>query len=76
MMKMWVNVWENNVKFAVLVDNSASEAYSNFCGMTVNKAENDVWIDFPWESFWNKGHTMKVGFMFGSVCARYCQRSS
>jgi xanthine phosphoribosyltransferase len=50
----WVNVWENNVKFAVLVDNSASEAYSNFCGMTVNKAENDVWIDFPWESFWNR----------------------
>jgi hypoxanthine phosphoribosyltransferase len=50
----WAKIWENNVKFAVLVDNSASNAYSDFCGMTVNKAENDVWIDFPWESFWNR----------------------
>jgi len=50
----WLKIWENNVKFAVLVDNSASKAYSNFCGMTVNKAENDVWIDFPWESFWKR----------------------
>lgn len=50
----WAKVWENNVKFAVLVDNSASDAYSNFCSMSINKAERDVWIDFPWESFWNR----------------------
>jgi hypothetical protein len=26
----------------------------DFVGMEVNKAENDVWIDFPWEDWWTK----------------------
>jgi len=52
----WSEVWNNNVKFAVLVDNLASqcEAKMDYVGMEVNKAENDVWVDFPWEDWWTK----------------------
>ena len=52
----WEEVWNNNVKFAVLVDNLSSKCgvKMDFVGMEVNKAENDVWIDFPWEDWWTK----------------------
>ena len=52
----WDEVWNQNVKFAVIVDNLASEctAKMDFVGMEVNKAENDVWVDFPWEDWWTK----------------------
>jgi len=52
----WGEVWNNNVKFAVLVDNLASKCSvkMDFVGMEVNKAETDVWIDFPWEDWWTK----------------------
>ena len=52
----WEEVWNNNVKFAVLVDNLASkcDVKMDFVGMEVNKAEKDVWIDFPWEDWWTK----------------------
>jgi hypoxanthine phosphoribosyltransferase len=50
----WRHVWKNNVKFAVLVNNESS----GFDGVhynydSVNKFETpDLWIDFPWESWW------------------------
>lgn len=52
----WEYVWNNNVKFAVLVDNQASkcDAKMDYSGMEINKAENDVWVDFPWEDWWTK----------------------
>ena len=52
----WEEVWNNNVKFAVLVDNLASKCNvkMDYVGMEVNKAEKDVWIDFPWEDWWTK----------------------
>jgi hypoxanthine phosphoribosyltransferase len=52
----WDEVWNQNVKFAVVVDNLASKCSvkMDFVGMEVNKAENDVWIDFPWEDWWKK----------------------
>ena len=52
----WNHVWNKNVKFAVLVDNLASkcEYAMDFVGMEINKAENDVWVDFPWEDWWTK----------------------
>lgn len=52
----WEEVWNNNVKFAVLVDNVASKCNvkMDYVGMEVNKAEEDVWIDFPWEDWWTK----------------------
>jgi hypothetical protein len=52
----WSEIWGVNVKFAVLVDNQASKCRvkMDFCGKEINKAENDVWVDFPWESWWAK----------------------
>jgi uncharacterized protein len=52
----WEEVWNQNVKFAVVVDNLASQCQSkmDYAGMEINKAENDVWIDFPWEDWWTK----------------------
>lgn len=50
----WKWVWNNNVRFAVLVDNQASKCNvkMDFIGMEVNKAEEDVWIEFPYEGWW------------------------
>lgn len=53
----WENdIWNVNVRFAMLVDNLSSDAMikMDYTGMEVNKAENDVWIDFPWEDWWAK----------------------
>ena len=47
----WQNVWNNNVRFATLTDNLASE-FTEHCAYTcheVNKAEKDVWLVYPWE---------------------------
>ena len=50
----WEEVWNHNVKFAVLFDNLASQCNvkMDYVGEEINKAENDVWIEFPWESWW------------------------
>ena len=52
----WSSVWNQNVRFAVVVDNLSSEcvAAMDYVGMEVNKAEEDVWIDFPYEDWWTK----------------------
>ena len=52
----WDHVWNQNVKFAVVVDNLSSKCTvgMDFVGMEVNKAENDVWIEFPYEEWWTK----------------------
>ncbi len=52
----WESVWNNNVRFATLVDNLASQCNVGmyYVGMEINKAENNVWIEFPWENFWKK----------------------
>jgi hypoxanthine phosphoribosyltransferase len=52
----WKEIWNNNVKFAVLVDNLSSNCQikMDFCGMEINKSEDDVWVDFPWEDWWTK----------------------
>jgi xanthine phosphoribosyltransferase len=52
----WEQVWGNNVRFAVVVDNLSSQCSvgMNYCGMEVNKAEHDVWIEFPYEEWWTK----------------------
>jgi len=53
---IWQNVWNNSVRFAVLVDNLASKCKINmaYTGMEVNKAEKDVWIEFPYEAWWEQ----------------------
>ena len=51
----WANIWNNNVRFAVLVNNEAS-AYKriDYSSIDINKAEEDSWIVFPWETWWKK----------------------
>ena len=51
---MWDSIWGNNVRFAVIVDNLASKANvkMNYVGMEINKAESDVWVNFPYEGWW------------------------
>ena len=47
----WDAVWNNNVRFATLTDNLASE-FTEHCAYTcheINKAEEDVWLVYPWE---------------------------
>jgi xanthine phosphoribosyltransferase len=49
----WDTVWNNNVRFAVLVDNQNSEFDNiDYSGTEINKAEDDVWVVFPWENWW------------------------
>jgi len=49
----WENVWGDNVRFATLVDNAASDfKYVDYVGTTINKLENPIWIVFPWEEWW------------------------
>jgi hypoxanthine phosphoribosyltransferase len=52
----WDSVWNYNVKFAVIVDNLASKCNvkMDYVGMEINKAEEDVWIEFPYENWWKK----------------------
>jgi hypoxanthine phosphoribosyltransferase len=48
----WDTIWGQNVRFAVLTDNLSSEfdLCVNYCCDTVNKAEEDVWLVYPWEN--------------------------
>ena len=52
----WDEVWNNNVRFAVVVDNlaSACDVKMDYAGMEINKAEDPIWVDFPWEDWWTK----------------------
>ena len=48
----WNTIWHNNVKFAALIHNEASDFESDYYGHTINKAENPEWCVFPWERWW------------------------
>jgi hypoxanthine phosphoribosyltransferase len=49
----WDRVFKSNVRFAAIVNNEASEFTNlSFSSLLINKAEDDVWIQFPWENFW------------------------
>jgi hypoxanthine phosphoribosyltransferase len=52
----WANVWGDNVRTAVLVDNTASDSEINiqYCGMEINKVDQDQWIVFPEELWWQQ----------------------
>ena len=47
----WADVWGNNVRFAVLFDNLSSKFSRkvNYSAVEINKAQEDVWIVYPWE---------------------------
>ena len=49
----WESTWGTNVRFAVLVDNQDSKFHNiDYSGLDINKAEEDVWVVFPWENWW------------------------
>jgi len=52
----WEQIWGNSVKFATLVDNTASKSRVkvSFTGVEINTAENDEFIEFPYENWWVK----------------------
>lgn len=48
------NIWHQNVKFAVLTNNLASKADIDYHAWEVNKAEEDCWLVYPWEDWWQR----------------------
>jgi hypoxanthine phosphoribosyltransferase len=52
----WGRVWENNVRFAVVYDNlsSRAEIAPSYVGESFNKMEDDIKIEFPYETWWQK----------------------
>ena len=52
----WNDIWNNNVRFAVMIDNLSSEfdGRIDYCGEEINKAVDPVWVVFPWENWWTK----------------------
>ena len=48
--------WGENVRFAVLLDNSASKSVitPSYCAETINKHEDPIWIVFPYEEWWRQ----------------------
>ena len=47
---LWNQIWGDNVRFATLTENMASDfGLVNYYCDTVNKAEEDVWLVYPWE---------------------------
>jgi len=53
---VWNHIWGHNVRVAVLVDNESSknEIPVTYSAIDLNKAEEDCWVVFPWESWWQK----------------------
>ena len=49
----WDQVWGSNVRFATLYDNLSSKCKvkMSYSAVEINKAEEDVWVAFPWEEF-------------------------
>ena len=52
----WTEVWGSNVRVAVLVDNESSKSGIpvSYSAVDINKAEQDSWIVFPWEEWWQR----------------------
>jgi len=49
----WNVIYNNNVRFAVIVNNEASQFKNvDYIGQNINKNEDPCWVVFPWESWW------------------------
>lgn len=50
----WRTVWGKNVRVAVVVDNLSSECNLpiSYHGMSIDKSREDIWVNFPYESWW------------------------
>jgi len=51
---VWENIWGQSTRVAVVVDNLSSRCRVpiNYSAVEVNKAEDNVWVDFPYEKWW------------------------
>ena len=50
---VWEGIWGENVRFATIVNNEASEFKDiDYAGLTINKLEEPSWVVFPWETWW------------------------
>ena len=48
--KRWDEVWNENVRFAVMTENLGSKFEKvRYYYHEINKSENDVWLVYPWE---------------------------
>ena len=46
----WHDIWNHNVRFAVMTENLSSDfPQVRYYWDEVNKAEEDVWLVYPWE---------------------------
>ena len=54
----WRDIWNNNVRIAVLYQNESSQSrlIPNYAAETINKLETPQWVVFPWEEWWRKWH--------------------
>ena len=50
----WNEIWHENVRFAVLVNNTASPSRVDYFATEINKYEHNTWIVFPWEEWWRR----------------------
>lgn len=50
----WNTVWNQNVKFATVVNNKSNNFKKNidFFAKEIDKSKNDSWIVFPYEQWW------------------------
>ena len=49
----WNTIWNDTVRFAVLVNNSASQYQQvDYTAVEINKNDDPQWIVFPWEEWW------------------------
>lgn len=49
----WEQVWNNNVRFAVIIDKLSSKCRvgMDYVGL---ETEEDIWINFPYENWWSQ----------------------
>jgi hypoxanthine phosphoribosyltransferase len=50
--KVWDTVWGENVRFASLVENTTTDCESDYTAESINKDEDNIWCQFPWENWW------------------------
>lgn len=49
-------LWGDRIRIATLFDNEASRAELDvdYSAETINKSDDDVWLVFPWENWWEQ----------------------
>ena len=51
----WDAIWNDNVRFAVLINNEPSEFKQiDYSALEINKLEDPRWVNFPFEEWWKK----------------------